>query len=256
MAAGATETPPLLRRSGLGRHPGIGRGLAVHPAISLAGRFPEPVEPWKGVLQSVGIEQLHDDGILLEATAAPAGMGTFPLPGTGSRLRSEVDAAAHLATIGAMIADEPSGRVHGGTRSFVTYKMSRTDRDKLRTAMCAAGEVLFAAGATEVLTGLVHRPRARTAAELREIAEQVPVSRWHVAAFHPTGSARMGRDDQHCPVDARGRLRGVTGVHVADASVLPSCPTVNPQITIMAMALAIAGSALDRHRPTAHQPIG
>jgi choline dehydrogenase-like flavoprotein len=35
-------------------------------------------------------------------------------------------------------------------------------------------------------------------------------------------------------------LRGVRGVWVADASVLPTCPEVNPQMTIMAMAQAIA----------------
>jgi choline dehydrogenase-like flavoprotein len=35
----------------------------------------------------------------------------------------------------------------------------------------------------------------------------------------------------------------VHGVYVADASVLPTCPEVNPQLTIMAMALAVAGNA-------------
>jgi choline dehydrogenase-like flavoprotein len=29
-------------------------------------------------------------------------------------------------------------------------------------------------------------------------------------------------------------------VWVADASILPSCPEVNPQVTIMALALAVA----------------
>jgi choline dehydrogenase-like flavoprotein len=41
-------------------------------------------------------------------------------------------------------------------------------------------------------------------------------------------------------VDERGRLRGTAGVWVADATVLPSCPEVNPQVSIMALALAIA----------------
>jgi len=35
-------------------------------------------------------------------------------------------------------------------------------------------------------------------------------------------------------------LRGAEGVWLADASVLPTCPEVNPQLTIMAMALAVA----------------
>ncbi|MEJ8667713.1 GMC family oxidoreductase N-terminal domain-containing protein [Streptomyces sp. MS1.AVA.1] len=73
VAAGALQTPQLLRRSGLGGHPRIGRNLSVHPAISVAGRFSRPVTGWKGVLQSVGVEELHADGILIEATAAPRG---------------------------------------------------------------------------------------------------------------------------------------------------------------------------------------
>jgi choline dehydrogenase-like flavoprotein len=64
-----------------------------------------------------------------------------------------------------------------------------------------------------------------------------------LAAFHPTGTARMGADPASAPVDVDGRLRGVSGVYVADAAVLPTCPEVNPQVSIMAMALRIAEGA-------------
>jgi hypothetical protein len=60
-AAGALHTPALLRRSGLAEHPRLGRNLAIHPAISVAGRFTEAVTgPGAGlnILQSVGV----DDG--------------------------------------------------------------------------------------------------------------------------------------------------------------------------------------------------
>ncbi len=240
VAAGATQTPSLLRRSGLGRHPGLGRGLAVHPATSVAGRFDEPVLAWQGVLQSVGIEQLHAEGVLIEATSTPPGLGSFVLPGVGRALRAELDAADHLAHIGAMVADRPSGRVLGTHRTLLRYDLATEDAAKLRRAITAMGQVLFAAGAREVLTGLARHPRASSMADLLDIASRVPARELHIAAFHPTGSARMGADRQRCPVDADGRLRGAHGVYVADASVLPTCPEVNPQLTIMAMALGIA----------------
>ncbi|NKQ52494.1 FAD-binding protein [Amycolatopsis sp. K13G38] len=239
VAAGATETPPLLCRSGLGRHPQLGRNLALHPAVSLAGRFDEDVEAWRGVLQSVGIEQWHDKGVLIEATSAPPGMGTFVLPGLGSDLRREMEASPRLATLGAMIADEPAGQVLGRRAPLLRYQLARDDLGKLRTALCAMGEVLFAAGAREVLTGIARSPRASDVTALRDIVARTPAAQLHLAAFHPTGSARAAADPESGPVDGRGRLRGVDGVYVADASVLPSCPTVNPQVTIMAMALAI-----------------
>lgn len=81
---------------------------------------------------------------------------------------------------------------------------------------------------------------AAGAPELQDVLRRANPRSLHLAAFHPTGTAAAGADEQLCPVDATGRLRGVEGVWVADASILPSCPEVNPQLSIMAMALAVA----------------
>jgi len=102
------------------------------------------------------------------------------------------------------------------------------------------GRVLFAAGAEEVFTGLNRHPVVRDVSELADAVAATPTGALHLAAFHPTGTAATGRDSQLAPVDSTGRLRGVASVHVADASVLPSCPEVNPQMSIMAMAMALA----------------
>lgn len=175
MAAGATETPALLRRSGLGRHPQLGR-------------------------------------------------------------------VEHLATLGAMIADAPSGRVIGARRVMVRYDLTRSDAGRLVRAITAMGRILFAAGATAVVTGIRGYETVRNQTELAEAAAHGRRERLHVAAFHPTGTARMGADDQRHPVDGAGRLRGVRGMWLADASVLPTCPEVKPQMTIMAMAQSVARS--------------
>ncbi|MEU5987970.1 GMC family oxidoreductase [Spirillospora sp. NPDC047418] len=241
VAAGATQTPLLLRRSGLGGHPELGRGMAVHPATNVAGRFAEPVDSWSGVMQSVGIEELHGDGILIEATATPPGMTSFPLPGIGRHLRGELEDARRLAVLGAMIADAPSGRVHGARhRALLRYDLAPRDAGRLRRAMVAMGRVLFAAGAEEVLTGLAGTPAVRDEGELARAVEAAAPADLHLAGFHPTGTAKLGADGAAAPVDPAGRLRGVRGVHVADASVLPTCPEVNPQLTVMATALRIA----------------
>lgn len=244
VAAGAAPTPPLLRRSGLGGHPHLGRNLAVHPATSLAGRFDEPVVSWRGVLQSVGVEELHDQGILIEATASPPGMSSFVLPGAGRALREQLDGADHLAVIGGMVADAPAGRVYGRRAPVLRYDLTRADAGKLRRAMVAMGRVLFAAGAAEVLTGLARHPVVRDEDELARVVAGVPMAEVHLAGFHPTGTARMGADPGWAPVTPEGRLRGVDGVYVADASVLPTCPEVNPQLSVMAMALGVAEKAL------------
>ncbi len=117
VACGALETPLLLRRSGLGKHPRLGRGLSIHPAISVAAKFAEPVVAWHGVLQSAGVEELHAErGILIEATSTPPGMGSMLTPGFGADLVERIKGADRVAAIGAMIADAPSGRVFGSAR--------------------------------------------------------------------------------------------------------------------------------------------
>ncbi|MGW0883195.1 GMC family oxidoreductase N-terminal domain-containing protein [Streptomyces sp. NPDC002671] len=244
VAAGALQSPPLLRRSGLGRHPRLGRNLSVHPATSVAGRFAEPVTAWEGVLQSVGMEEHHADGVLIEATATPPGMGSFILPGLGDELRRELEHADRLATLGAMIADRPSGHVLGRDRTLVRYDVDRRDAGRLIRAVRAMGELLFAAGAEEVLTGIPTTPRVGSLAELDAVLAGTSVRRLHLSAYHPTGTVAAGANAQDFPADPLGRLRGVHGVLIADASVLPSCPQVNPQLSVMAAALAIAEAHL------------
>ncbi|MDX2593088.1 GMC family oxidoreductase [Streptomyces sp. WI03-4A] len=238
VAAGATQSPPLLRRSGLGRHPRLGRNLSVHPATSVAGRFAEPVTAWEGVLQSVGVEEHHARGVLIEATATPPGMGSFILPGLGGELRRELEGADRLATLGAMIADRPSGRVLGRDRTLLRYDLDPRDAGRLLRAVRAMGELLFAAGAEEVLTGIPTAPRVRSLAELDAVLAVTSARQLHLSAYHPTGTVAAGASPERFPADPRGRLRGVHGVLIADASVLPSCPQVNPQLSIMAAVLA------------------
>ncbi|MEU1282418.1 GMC family oxidoreductase [Streptomyces sp. NPDC005805] len=246
VAAGALHSPPLLRRSGLGGHPRTGANLTVHPAVSVAGRFAAPVGDGRGVLQSVGVDELRGEGVLIEATAPPPGMSSFVLPGLGAELRRELEDANRLATLGAMVADLPSGRVHGRNRPLVRYTLAPRDTARLVRALGAMGRMLLAAGAEEVLTGVPAAPRVRDEAGLDAALARVPAHALHLSAFHPVGTLAAGSDPRTSPCDGEGRLRGVEGVLVADASVLPSCPEVNPQISIMAAALGVAEAHLAR----------
>jgi choline dehydrogenase-like flavoprotein len=83
----------------------------------------------------------------------------------------------------------------------------------------------------------------RDEAEIEAALSAIDVRRLRLAAFHPTGTAAAGADPARHPVDPEGRLRGVGGVWVADASILPSCPGVNPQISIMAAAIGVGEAA-------------
>lgn len=247
VAAGTVGTPPLLRRSGLGSHPRLGRNLSIHPATGVTASFDEEVVPWRGVLQSAGIEQLHErDGILIEATSTPPGMGAMSTPGYGAHLLRRLDRAAGTATIGAMVGDAPSGRVLGSRRPVVLYALNADDGRRLVAAVGAMARVMLAAGAREVELG-GGAPPVRDPAAIEAALGRLDPRRLRLAAFHPTGTAAAGSDRARHPVDPQGRLRGVRGVWVADASVLPSCPGVNPQVSIMALAAGVGEAA---HAPS------
>ena len=60
------------------------------------------------------------------------------------------------------------------------------------------------------------------------------IRRTHNTVYHPAGTVRMGaEDDAMSPLDPQLRVKGVQGLRVADASVMPELTTVNPNITTM-----------------------
>jgi choline dehydrogenase len=51
------------------------------------------------------------------------------------------------------------------------------------------------------------------------------------SGYHPCGTVPMGREgDARAAVDGRGRVRGVEGLYVADASIMPAIPSANTNL--------------------------
>lgn len=56
----------------------------------------------------------------------------------------------------------------------------------------------------------------------------------HHTVYHPAGTCRMGAaDDELAVVDPELKIRGLDGIRVADASVFPTVPAVNPMIGVL-----------------------
>jgi len=67
------------------------------------------------------------------------------------------------------------------------------------------------------------------------------VRRFAAPMWHPAGSTRMGPpDDPMTVVDERGRLHGITGLVVADASVMPTIPSAPTHLTCTMLAERLA----------------
>jgi choline dehydrogenase-like flavoprotein len=243
VAAGAVHTPGLLARSGV-RHPALGTNLRVHPAIGVAAFFREEVFAWRGTLQSYMVDCLQDShGVMIEVTNPVPGINGAALPGVGLVLKDNLARLRHATAAGLFVSDTGAGRVRslpGLREPLITYQLTPGDARKLFAGTALVAEILFAAGAESVYAGVAGFPEIRHPREAAALRDgRFGPSALAPTGFHPMGTARMGADPARAPVDSWGAVRGVRGLHVADASLFPTCVGVNPQVSIMAFATRI-----------------
>ena len=242
LAAGAIYTPALLQRQRLANSSRqLGRNLRIHPGCGVLGVFDQDLYAWKGVMQSYYVDEKLRDGILVEATYPPPGVGYSAggVGGKGSDLKDVLARYRQTAAAGLIISDTGTGRVRvtPGGGLLITYHLHADDLRKTLEGIRLATEIYLAAGAEEVHTLLPGMPAVRRREELARITD----GRWTAAdlklsAYHPMGTCRMGKDPRSSVVDEYGRAHDLPGLVIADASVLPGSTYVNPQITIMALA--------------------
>jgi choline dehydrogenase-like flavoprotein len=92
-------------------------------------------------------------------------------------------------------------------------------------------------GAAEPMAGHLRRevfpgPQATSDTDISALARAT-----HQTVYHVSGTCRMGAAAD--PLAVLGpdlRVRGVAGLRVADASVFPTIPSVNPVVTVMLTA--------------------
>ena len=251
VACGAIHTPSFLADNAVGNLSGqLGRHLRIHPAAAVGAYFDEDVYSWRGTLQPFYVDDWHESlDVMIEVTSSVPGVGAGTFPGMGLRLKEQLGAYPKLASAGLFVSDTSSGRVirRAGKEPLITYKLNKHDTRRMVRGLAHTAEIFLAAGARAVLSGLPGLGPVTSKSQLDELKEEaVKPGSLRLTAFHPVGTARMGADAATSVVGPWGEVHGVPGLFVSDASVLPGCPTVNPQITIMGFATRTA-DYLARH---------
>jgi choline dehydrogenase-like flavoprotein len=257
VCGGALFTPNLLRTAGGIGGPHLGRHLKVHPATRVVGEFDEEVRAWDGVPQSYYVDEFFGRGISIEGIFLPPGVMGSQLPGFADGL----DCYNRLTMLGYRIFEDAEGRVFGDilglTRSWPIILMNLTppDVERLREGAVRSAEILFAAGARRVFTGIRGYEVLRGPADLCRLAEAaLSASDFELSGYHAQGTARMADDPAHGVCDPEGRVWGVEGLYVADASLLPATPQSNPQLSIQAFATHVAARFLERQGRSLVEP--
>ncbi len=244
LACGTLLTPQLLERQGLGRTSGqLGRNLSIHPASAGFGVFDEPVDAWNTVPQGYAIDEFSRDGLYFEGAQLPLELTAASLTHAGPQYIALLERFPQAFSFGFMVRDSSRGRVSGGALGAprIRYSVNEADRAKLQRGFGLLARVFFAAGARSVHLPVLHFEHLRSLQDVERLERaQVPVRHMDLTAYHPLGTARMGVEPLRSVVGPEQELHDLNNLFVADGSVLPSALGVNPQITIMALALRAA----------------
>jgi choline dehydrogenase-like flavoprotein len=114
--------------------------------------------------------------------------------------------------------------------------MTDADQSRLARGLLHLGEVLLAAGASELYPSIAGAPVARRVEDLVAWWDAFTPSSANLMTVHLTSTVRMGDDRSKTGADSFGGVWGYRNLRINDASLLPDAPGVNPQAAIMTIA--------------------
>lgn len=259
VAAGAVGTPALLQRSGLGGG-GVGRYLRLHPTTVVSGIYDREMYAGAGIpLSSLCDEFIRTGpggyGFWIESPPLYPSITAAAMPGFGRRHREAMEMLPRMAPFIVLARDGAEKAVSQGTvdldrsgRVRIRYRQGRGEWDRMLRGIKAAARIHFAAGAAEVRTLHAHECRIGSPGQIG-IVDRLPYgpNLLGTLSAHVNGTCRIGTDPETGGCTPDGERHGVPGLYVADGSLLPTAPGVNPQETIMALAHVIAERIARRH---------
>lgn len=260
LTAGSFGSPAVLMRSGIGSPqrlaaggvstlhelPGVGANLSDHPGVTL--RLTARAELSQALAEIEQRGKLYASQVAVKAASSvcPAGSGEWDLhllPTAGAPLFGARTPGEFEVGITAFLMKPRSRGVvrlgrDGGAEPDHNYL---SDPDGVDVQALADGlELAAELAATPELAGLA---TVTSAPDLSDrSAAGLARTRANLGTYwHPVGTCALGTDPAHgAVVDGRGRVHGFDNLLVADASILPSTPRANTQLSVLAVASALA----------------
>jgi hypothetical protein len=244
LSCGTLLTPMLLMKNGLLKNsPALGRNLVIHPAMQMLAMFGEELRGWNGIPQGYAIEEFHRAGILFEGAFTPLEVASLGIPFHGEKFMEIMEGFNRLATFGFFVADRGGGSIRPGPmgRPIVHYNLHKDDIARVKLGASVLWRVFKEAGATEIFSNIHgHEELTSQEAHDRMMRSRVRGRDLEMTAFHPLSTARLGSDPKTSVVDENHESHELPGLFIVDGSSVPASPSVNPQVTIMALALRAA----------------
>lgn len=238
IAAGAFHTPVILLRSGITGRGRVGATLFSHIGGGMVGIMDEVIEPWTGATQGWGAMSDEIRGMKYECLWAPPSVLMVRWGDVGQPFLRQLGEAKHATVIAIVYRARVHGWVRAGRDGMPRMKLYVPDDEAhaVFRGLKVGADALLDVGARYVHTGVpgvIDEMRSKKETETL-LSPKLRAKHLQMSATHVFGSCRMSAKDG--AVDAAGKLAGVDGIYLADASVFPSPSAVNPQATVMAIS--------------------
>jgi choline dehydrogenase-like flavoprotein len=199
----------------------------------------EPLRSYDGLqISHYGIPQ-SEGGFVFETWFNPPVSQALNMPGWFEQHFANMERYDHLMAVGVLVGTASNGRIiralTGGPG--VDFRPQPKDLATLARGLKKLGGLLFDAGASRVMVNTWGAEEFTSAAELDAI-DTIAADPDHIAlgTGHPQGGNAISRDPKKGVVGPDFRVHGYDDLYVCDASVFPTSLTVNPQLTVMALA--------------------
>ncbi len=239
VCCGAVQSAALLRRSGITKN--VGNNLCIHPMLKVAAAFEHEVAAHQDVLPIYQVNEFWPNIAIGGSVFTPGFLAMLLADNwatTQHAMRDWVRMALYYTATRGM--SRGSIRSVPGTAGdvLVRYRLTDADRVNLSHGLARLGEILFAAGAVAIYPSLRSHPVLTSAEQCRGfLAEPVPAAAMSLSTVHAFSSCPMGENPDVSATNSFGAVTGFRNLYVNDASLIPDSPGVNPQGTIMAVAL-------------------
>lgn len=238
VCAGATETPSLLRRSGVLRN--VGDSLRIHPMLKVAARFPDRFSHADAGMSLLQVKEFWPE-IVLGGSYFSRGHLAGILSNNWFDVYDRLDESDHMACYYIGVRGTGRGSVRPSYlengRTHVHYELSDEDMWNLSRGLARLSSLLLHGGATEVLPAVTGVPAITSDVEaVRWLDDRLDGRSCSLATVHAFSSCPIGENIERTAANSFGKLHGLDNVYINDASMIPDSPGVNPQGTIMSLA--------------------
>ena len=246
LAAGAIQSPLLLRRSGLGR-PHVGHHFQCHLGVGAVALLPHPVREIEGPPQGIEVLEFEPRGIKLATQLLPPELLLARTCLVGGALVDLLRQWDRISSWTASVRSQAEGSVGegiGGTS--IRFTPRPDDVERLRYGVWRLAHLFFELGAVRMFPNIAGIPDELRAPDEVDAILAAPLDprAYFIGVGHIFGTCRMGGDPQGSVVAPNFRLHGVDGLYVVDASVFPTNVGVNPQLAVMTLARHAAHTVL------------